>query len=818
MVGRFFRAMIGRSMHRCCGATLALGFACAVGSGASADAAPAKAFGDAKRSYIAPDLAVGPNGEVCLVWLAFGAAGDEVLAAVLRAGSWGKPITMSAAPGRYLTPRVAAERDGGCYVVWTALAAPASGGPDAEPVASSDLFGRYHNGAKLGPVERLTNAPGSDAAPALAVAGSGDLWLVWEAFHDGRFDIHARKRVGRTWGASSRVTDHPASDSQPSVAVDAAGRVFVAWMSRRDAGAGDENTEIYVRRLDVDTGHTPLHAPNALPTRVSTSDRLDALPMLIATPTELALVWTESYFAGRARHDLPAILYGKARDRGHRIAWLEGESWTTPTASRPSPFVHERATAIPGPGKRELWLFYDQLNDRDARFWIPTLQRVTRSAPEEPFPLSATARGPGARIAAAASRDGAWVASVVEIAPADGGRKRSAIEVRRVEASSLPPRAPRRDPPAPKRPSAAPVIARGSRPIASLGDENFRAYFGDLHMHSNLSHDGMKYSASPDQSFRMVYDIAGLDFAGLSDHAGHFRESDWWTVTKHADLWNQPGRFVAIPGYEWSSRVYGHKNVFFQDTVQADPGALLDALGLTPEALWQHLGERRAVTIPHHVSTGPAGAKPTDWRFRNDHFQRLVEIFQGRGSYEFDGAPYPPPAGGFTPGHSVRAALDQGHRLGIIASPDHHGGLGLAGVWASALTREAIFEALHARRTFGTTGARLDLWMTVNGAPQGSEITVGGAVHVEATVHGTAPGLELTLVSNGEELVRQRFEGATARFEWTDPLPPDVTRYYYLRVRQADGHVGWSSPVWVSGERSDSNHETSSTVERSRRR
>ncbi len=48
------------------------------------------------------------------------------------------------------------------------------------------------------------------------------------------------------------------------------------------------------------------------------------------------------------------------------------------------------------------------------------------------------------------------------------------------------------------------------------------------------------------------------------------------------------------------------------------------------------------------------------------------------------------------------------------------------------------------------------------------------------------------------DLVPQRFEGTTARFEWTDPLPPDVTRYYYLRVRQADGHLGWSSPVWVS--------------------
>jgi hypothetical protein len=108
--------------------------------------------------------------------------------------------------------------------------------------------------------------------------------------------------------------------------------------------------------------------------------------------------------------------------------------------------------------------------------------------------------------------------------------------------------------------------------------------------------------------------------------------------------------------------------------------------------------------------------------------------------------------------------------------------------------------------------------MTVNGAPQGSEITARGAVHVEATVHGSVPGLELTLISNGEEFAQQRFEGSAAHFEWTDPRPPDGTRYYYLRVRQADGHLGWSSPVWVSGERADSSREVSSTLERSPRR
>ncbi len=763
-------------------------------------AARALLFGEPERSYSEPDLAVGRDGKACLVWLAFGRAGDEVFAAAMRGGAWSEPIALSEAPGRFFTPRVIAESNGGCYAVWTALVPQAESEERVEPLVSSDLFGRRFDGAELEAIERLSDAPGSDAAPALAADESGDLWLAWEAYRDGRFDIHARKRSGGTWSAVGRVTNHPASDSQPSVAVDSNGRVFVAWMSRRDARAGDENTEIYVRKLDSASWSDQQHIAGASPTRVSASDRLDALPALVSAGPELALVWTESYFAGPTRHDLAAILYGEAHDRGYRIAWLRGDSWTAPAASRPFPFVHERVTAVAAPAERGLWLLYDRLNAGGARYWMPTLQRVSRFGPEEPVTLVARAPGPGARVAAAADSEGAWAASVIEIASADVGRERTAIELHRIETSTLPPRAARLDPPAPKRPAAAPVASDGPPPVAASGDGRFRAYFGNLHLHSNLSHDRMEHNASPDQSFRIVYDVAGLDFAGLSDHAEHFRESDWWTVTKYTELWNQPGRFVALPGYEWTSRAYGHKNVYFEDTDQADPDALLDSHGKTPEDLWRHLGERRAITIPHATSSGPAGAKPTDWSYRNDHFQRLVEIFQRRGNYEFDGAPYPPPAHNFTRGHSVRAALDRGHRLGIIASPDHRGGLGLAGVWATALTREAIFEALRARRTFGTTGARLDLWMTVNGAPQGSEIAAREAVRVEATVHGTAAGLELTLVANGEEVAQQHFAGRAARFEWTDPDPPVGTRYYYLRAGQADGHLGWSSPVWVSGE------------------
>jgi hypothetical protein len=330
-----------------------------------------------------------------------------------------------------------------------------------------------------------------------------------------------------------------------------------------------------------------------------------------------------------------------------------------------------------------------------------------------------------------------------------------------------------------------------------VGGVSWRAFFGNLHLHSDLSGDLRGFEGRPEDNLQVLEDIPRLDFAALSDHAETLRPVDWWATRKLTELWNRPGAFVTLPGYEWTSLDFGHRVVIFPDEQAGDAMALLPAApGAPPTALWEHLGSRDAITIPHHPSH--AIRQPLDWSFRDDRFERLVEIFQARGSYEFDGAPVRTLPSAFIPGHSVQDALAMGHRLGIIASPDHGGGLGLAGVWARDLTREALFEALHARRTFGTTGAKLDLFMTVAGAPQGSEIArIAGEVAIEANVRGTVPGLELTIVRDGEDVRQVHFEGSQARLSWTDGDPRPGSRYYYLRARQSDGHMGWTSPVWL---------------------
>ena len=93
----------------------------------------------------------------------------------------------------------------------------------------------------------------------------------------------------------------------------------------------------------------------------------------------------------------------------------------------------------------------------------------------------------------------------------------------------------------------------------------------------------------------------------------------------------------------------------------------------------------------------------------------------------------------------------------------------------------------------------MQLFLTVAGRPQGSEFeSEASAFPVSAVVRGAGAGLDVTLVVDGSDHRSWHFDGDRASVEWSDARPVEGTRYYYLRARQGDGHLGWTSPVWVS--------------------
>lgn len=339
-----------------------------------------------------------------------------------------------------------------------------------------------------------------------------------------------------------------------------------------------------------------------------------------------------------------------------------------------------------------------------------------------------------------------------------------------------------------------------------------RMIWADLQIHSSLS-DG---TGSPEALYAYARDVARLDVAAVTDHDHHgMRKLD-----ERPDLWErmkaavadvqEPGRFVSLLGYEWTSWVYGHRHVLFFD----DDGEVFSNLEPptdTPQGLWAALraGGHDAMTVPHHPA---GGAQALDWSIAPDPwFEPNVEIVSVHGSSEELGGPLT--IRGPIEGHFVRDALAKGYRLGFLGSTDGHDGHpglahlagacgGLTAILTDDLTREGVRDALRARRTYATSGPRIYIEFSLGANGMGSVVprpTRGEPpLHYRASVIGTAPLESLELIKNGAVWARW---AASEEIEQATVIEPDEARRardcVYLRVVQADGHVAYTSPIWT---------------------
>jgi hypothetical protein len=212
-----------------------------------------------------------------------------------------------------------------------------------------------------------------------------------------------------------------------------------------------------------------------------------------------------------------------------------------------------------------------------------------------------------------------------------------------------------------------------------------------------------------------------------------------------------------------------------------------------PEDLFRVLRGKDVVVIPHQLADGGSA---TDWMKWNSDFERIAEIFQARGSYEFFGAPLV--AEVQREGHYLQDALSQSIRIGVIASSDHglvHGSY--AGVYAKEFSRKGVLEALRSRRSFGATEV-MAIDFRLGDQLLGSEAVLDESPAFTAFARGAKPLESVEIVRDGK-LVYSTNPGQTScSFQFTDTdLKPGGSAYYYLRCQQADKQWGWSSAIWV---------------------
>ena len=352
-----------------------------------------------------------------------------------------------------------------------------------------------------------------------------------------------------------------------------------------------------------------------------------------------------------------------------------------------------------------------------------------------------------------------------------------------------------------------------SPPVHQRGNSTDTHYFGAIHFHTDLSVDGDSRLAD---AYAYARDWLNLDVVAVTDHAplGY----QWDETLQINEAFYNPQQFVTLPAWE-SSTAYGHANIYLRSPETNAAPDHWDPARNPSEVTWPSY----AIVVPHHPS---AGEEPFsregyqqalshglywtnyDWSIPNPRV-RLVEIVQGRGDFEAEelddywGITYG------NRGASAQEAFKMGWRLGSVGGTDNHQAyptqmngqyIGMTCFIAPELTRASIWEAMDQRRTYATTEVHIVADFTVNGLSMGSEGTHSNEadLYFSTALHGTAPIERVEIISNGRTVWRAEPNDWDVALNEIPLSPPDnESAYYYLRLKQADGHRAWLSPIWL---------------------
>jgi hypothetical protein len=319
-----------------------------------------------------------------------------------------------------------------------------------------------------------------------------------------------------------------------------------------------------------------------------------------------------------------------------------------------------------------------------------------------------------------------------------------------------------------------------SNPMRVVNDPaGMRLFWADFHAQSGETIG----TASAEDYFAFARDTAFVDIVGHQGNDFQITREFWERLNRLYDAFDEAGRFVTIPGYEWSGNTAlgGDRNVFFSTsgrTIRRSSHALVpDHSDLATDchtanelfAALKRDGED-AITFAH------VGGRYADIGVAHDvAIETAVEVHSSWGTFEW----------------IVNDAFDLGYRVGIVANSDGHKGRpgaegpgaslfgaygGLTCLQMPELSRTAVFEALRARRHYATTGARIlldvsatfpagaDLFAAdpvlgptprqqVRRAPMGAIVHTEGDTAVLSVAVSAASPIERVEVRNGREII-----------------------------------------------------------------
>jgi hypothetical protein len=263
----------------------------------------------------------------------------------------------------------------------------------------------------------------------------------------------------------------------------------------------------------------------------------------------------------------------------------------------------------------------------------------------------------------------------------------------------------------------APVVVSGrcgelraeSNPVGVVAEAKLGRYWADLHAQSEETVG----TGSIEEYFAFARDYAFLDAVSHQGNDFQITREFWRRVQRNTRRYTREGSFAAFPGYEYSANtgLGGDRNVLHMSEggpLHRSSHALVDDYSdiatdaSTATELFRRLKGKKSLVFAH------VGGRYANMDMHDDAVERAVELHSAWGTFEW----------------LLHDSLRRGHRVGVVANSDGHkcrpgasypgsGKFGSYGgltcILAKKLSRRALFEAIFARHTYATTGARIGL-------------------------------------------------------------------------------------------------------------
>ncbi len=371
-----------------------------------------------------------------------------------------------------------------------------------------------------------------------------------------------------------------------------------------------------------------------------------------------------------------------------------------------------------------------------------------------------------------------------------------------------------------------------SAPIKCFNDNDKSIFWGLLHGDS----ERVDSAENIDSCLRHFRDEKNHQFFASSpfESAEETSNEVWKTISNQIAEFNEDFRFTSLLGLQWSGDEpeEGLRQIIYAK----DSKPILrkkDSKSNILKKIYKSHAPKELISIPCFTMAKGLETPFTDF---DPDFERVVEIYNAWGSSECtekEGNLRPIVAeerDGIAESEkgSIRKALNANCRFGFVAGGLDDRGVykdlyessqvqytpGLTAIIATEQTRDSLVQALYNRCCYATTGERIVLGFSIAGVFMGSELSTKTKPglnfnrYITGYIAGTDSIREITIIRNGIPFHTIHPKASQIEFTWDDmdPLskialnssgekPPFV--YYYIRVVQENGHVAWSSPIWI---------------------